>query len=440
MMSIFEIQEVGLEVSGWQGAQLQEVLVDGRKRPGGGSDPRSLRLGFFHESRVKWLLFDYDQATPCLVIFSAQKPPEPQKIRRPMELFLRSAFVGRRLTGVTLEKKPTEPQLTLEFGEGYLLRFLIVPNFRNLWAVAGDKQISEFKPEPVPNSLRLDEGSRSLDEMRRIWLAHRIGGGGGAVDASAVSPKTRKGDPLEQKRSTLRRREIALAKVRAELDSKRHHPARSIGEWIKTHQTLIIPKDREDSWLTYIDQKKPLSANIENLFRIAKSQEAKVGGTYKRLLELEAEVLKLKEEIERGIVEPSDPPTSNKSIDLFEAAQAKGRKIQVAENLTIYIGKNAKENLAILRKAQPFDYWLHVKDQPGAHGIIRRTRTRVVSDAELVKAATALLENSLKRRAIELKGEVFDVLIVECRFVRPIKGDRLGRVHYSNDRVIRVRL
>lgn len=439
-MSIFEIQEVGLEVSGWQGAQLQEVLVDGRKRPGGGSDPRSLRLGFFHESRVKWLVFDYDQATPCLLIFSGQKPPEPQKIRRPMELFLRSAFVGRRLTGVTLEKKPTEPQLTLEFGEGYLLRFLIVPKFRNLWAVAGEKQIAEFKPEMVPNSLRLDEGSRSLDEIREAWLAHRMGTGGRAGAAGAVSPKPGNRDPLEQKRATLKKREIALEKVRAELDSKRHHPARSIGEWIKTHQTLTIPKDREDSWLPYIDQKKSLSANIENLFRLAKSQEAKVGGTEKRLLELEAEVLRLKDEIEHGLGDPSVPLPSKKSNDLFEAAQAKGRKAQIAEDLTFYIGKNAKENLAILRKAQPFDYWLHVKDQPGAHGIIRRTRGRVVSDAEFVKAATALLENSLKRRAIELKGEAYDVLIVECRFVRPIKGDRLGRVHYSNDRVIRVRL
>jgi len=141
-MSILEIHEAGLEVSAWQGAQLQEVLVDGRKRPEGGSEPRSLRLGLFHEGRVKWLVFDYDDSAPLILPFSGGKPPEPQKIRRPMELFLRSAFVGRRLTGVTLGKFVREPQLELEFGEGYVLKFLIVPKFRNLWAVAGEKQIS----------------------------------------------------------------------------------------------------------------------------------------------------------------------------------------------------------------------------------------------------------------------------------------------------------
>ena len=103
-MSIVEIQEAGLEVSAWQGAQLQEVLVDGRKRPEGGSEPRSLRLGFFHEARVKWLVFDYDELAPLILPFSESKPPDPQKIRRPMELFLRSAFVGGRLTSVTTGK------------------------------------------------------------------------------------------------------------------------------------------------------------------------------------------------------------------------------------------------------------------------------------------------------------------------------------------------
>ncbi|NJM10348.1 MAG: hypothetical protein HC883_05700, partial [Bdellovibrionaceae bacterium] len=32
-------------------------------------------------------------------------------------------------------------------------------------------------------------------------------------------------------------------------------------------------------------------------------------------------------------------------------------------------------------------------------------------------------------------GEKIQILIAECRHVRPIKGDRLGRVTYHNERV-----
>lgn len=442
-MSIAEIQEAGLEVSAWQGAQLQEVLVDGRKRPEGGSEPRSLRLGFFHESRVKWLVFDFDESAPLILTFPSGKPPDPQKIRRPMELFLRSAFVGRRLTGVSLGKLVREPQLELEFGEGYVLKFLVVPKFRNLWAIAGEKQISEFKPMEVPENWKIGEDSRPLSVIRDQWLASHSGnssgrmGGRGGAKAEAKSP-------LHDKRVKLQKREKALEKVRAELESKLQHPARAIGEWIKTHQTLEIPSEQRELWGPHIEARASLAQNIERLFRLAKSLEGKREGTEKRLRELEDEVAKLRSDLERGTPDPQPSLQGSGVKDLFQAASAQGRKIQVADgqkaDLTFYIGKNAKENLAILRKAQPFDYWLHVKDQPGAHGIIRRARGRTVTDQEFVRAATSLLESSLKRRAIELKGEAFDILIVECRFVRPIKGDRLGRVHYSNDRVMRVRL
>lgn len=444
-MSIAEIQEAGLEVSAWQGAQLQEVLVDGRKRPEGGSEPRSLRLGFFHEARVKWLVFDYDELAPLILPFPESKPPDPQKIRRPMELFLRSAFVGRRLTSVTTGKFVREPQLELEFGDGYVLKFLVVPKFRNLWATAGEKQISEFKPADVPENWKIGEGSRPLAVIRDEWVASRMARGqkGAAALAKAAKGAAAK-SPLDDKRLKLQKREKALDKVRAELDLKLHHPARAIGEWIKAHQTLEIPSEQRETWGPHVELRASLADNIERLFRLAKSQEGKREGTEKRLSELEREVQKLRSEIERGVVDPQPALHGSGMKDLFQSASAQGRKVQVADgqkdDLTFYIGKNAKENLAILRKAQPFDYWLHVKDQPGAHGIIRRARGRNVTDQEFVRAATALLESSLKRRAIELKGEAFDILIVECRFVRPIKGDRLGRVHYSNDRVMRVRL
>jgi hypothetical protein len=70
---------------------------------------------------------------------------------------------------------------------------------------------------------------------------------------------------------------------------------------------------------------------------------------------------------------------------------------------------------------------------------MRRARSRQVTDQEFLEAGRWVVEQSLGRRANELHGERHDLLIVECRYVRPIKGDRLGRVHYTHDRVLTIR-
>lgn len=59
-------------------------------------------------------------------------------------------------------------------------------------------------------------------------------------------------------------------------------------------------------------------------------------------------------------------------------------------------------------------------------------------DAELKQIASWLI-NETKLKGANLGG-TFEVLIAECRFVTPIKGDSLGRVNYRNERVFRVRM
>lgn len=474
-MSRYEVDDLGRELSTWVGAQLQEVLVDGRTLENGGHEPKSIRMGFFWSGGIRWLVFDYLLQAPVVVLFDGNDgvpmaPPKPTKIRRPIELFLRSAFVGKRLMDVSAGPNAGSDggrTLVLKFHSdppGARLELKLDPYTRNLTAVyfedvrgkIKEKQLSEFKPVPDDGSSRssLSEGASSFATLRtrsqlaREWLERNlrpsaqslklVGGGAG----EAESPKTARDSEREK---ILAKRRRALEKVRDEVLQKETSPAREIGEWLKEAQSLESkPLNGNPEWENHIDRRKSFSANLEQLFRVAKSHERKIDGTKARARQLELEIEKLetgeaavKERREARDLSHSTSATAGR--DLFSQAGARGRKVELAPDLILYIGKNGAENLAILRKAQPFDYWMHIKDQPGAHGIIRRARGREVADAEFSRAGIALLEQSMKRRAIEMKGEAYDVLIVECRFVRPIKGDRLGRVQYSNDRVLRIR-
>lgn len=469
-MSKEEIEDLGRELSTWVGAQLQEVLVDGRALEDGGHEPKSIRLGFFWSGGIRWLVFDYLLQAPLVVLFDGQdgvpmSPPKPSKIRRPIELFLRSAFVGKRLMDVSVVSGRTLVLKFLSEPAGARLEFKLDPHSRNLTAVffedvrgkIKEKQLSEFKPVSGEGNFRSSAahsagdggvgGARSRAKLALDWLERNLRP---KVQASKVNGQTSVGEQAKTPRDldrekVLAKRRKALEKVRAEVMQKETSPAREIGEWLKEAQSLDSkPLNGNPDWETYIDRRKSFSANLEHLFKVAKSHERKLDGTKARARELELEIEKLEsgEAAVKGRREARDLSHSTSATagrDLFSQAGARGRKVELATDLILYIGKNGAENLAILRKAQPFDYWMHIKDQPGAHGIIRRSRGREVNDLEFSKAGIALLEQSMKRRAIEMKGEAYDVLIVECRFVRPIKGDRLGRVQYTNDRVLRIR-
>lgn len=463
-MSQQEVEDLGRELSTWVGAQLQEVQVDGRALEDGGHEPKSIRLGFFWSGGIRWLVFDYLIHAPCVVLFDGMDgvpvaPPKPTKIRRPIELFLRSAFVGKRLMEVSVSREGGRT-LVLKFqSEPFAsrLEFNINPRSRNLTAVmyedvrgkVKEKQLSEFKPVSGDVSSRSLAGTfRSRSQLALEWLQTNLRpnvqtvkseDAGSGLSQRVITPRD-----LDREKVLAKRRR-ALEKVRSEILQKETSPARDIGEWLKESQSLDSkPLNGKADWENYIDRRKSFSANLEQLFRLAKSHERKLEGTKARARELELEIEKLEsgEATVKGRRQARDLSHSTSATagrDLFSQAGARGRKVELAADLILYIGKNGAENLSILRKAQPFDYWMHVKDQPGAHGIIRRARGREVGDSEFSKAGIALLEQSMKRRAIEMKGEVYDVLIVECRFVRPIKGDRLGRVQYSNDRVLRIR-
>lgn len=451
-MTNAEVREVARELETWVGSQLQEIVIDGVK----GEAPRSMRLGFFWTGGIRWLVFDYRVQAPLLMLFDGADgvpvtPPKTAgKIRRPIELFLRSKHVGRRLREVRL--RPDEGRaFDLVFdpntdGSEVVIELKVYPHGRNVRAISGPQSVSEFKPLPVPpgtaKNLAATPGrDRTRAELAFEWLRFISPDRGKtsrnvdpAKSVAAASTKS----PIEK---SLEKKRKALEKVEAEIAKKAQSPARAIGEWLKDNQTLEVPKEWTEEWRDLVDPKRSLAENIQRLFTLAKTQTRKLDGTRARAAEIHDEIKTLEKKLSRGeLRELTTGPSGETVKDLLVAAEAKGRKFQLAPDLIVYLGKNATENLAILRKAQPFDYWLHLRDRPGAHAILRRPRGRSVTDAEFSRAGIYVAEQTLKRRAIELKGEAFDLLIVECRYVRPIKGDRAGRVHYTHDRVFRLSL
>ena len=93
-------------------------------------------------------------------------------------------------------------------------------------------------------------------------------------------------------------------------------------------------------------------------------------------------------------------------------------------------------NLKLLRKAKAWYLWLHIKDFPGAHGIIEKNKTEKVDQATLAHAAREVVKQSVSGH----QDEDFDVIYAECRYVRPIKGGKSGQVTFTHEKVLRVKV
>jgi predicted ribosome quality control (RQC) complex YloA/Tae2 family protein len=431
-LTLNEIASIAADLQPLVGAQLQECM----------QTTSELGLAFYHAGQTTWLWFDLNPLRPLVVRLPGTKPPARKKISRPLTLFLRSRFLGRRLTTVRADVARgrllvfnfhrSENEDAIEELE---LEVRLFPHGQNIIARDEEKSIAELKPKDMPTSQAPveTEAPRTWPEIEEQWRELQTT----RVKGVAASAQDSVGIEREWQRQ-VEKKEKALERMREELEKKLSTPLALLGEWLKTHRTLKLTDDTPPEWRELLNEKKSLAWNIENSFHRAKENARKASGSRLRIVTVEAELAKLKA-AGPGKIKPAHEQKQGGKENLLARADATGRRFALAADLDVYIGKSAADNLALLRRAQPFDYWLHLREQPGSHAIMRRTRTRNVTDAEFKQAGIWVIEQSVKKRASELKGERFDLLIVECRYVRPIKGDKIGRVNYSNDRVMTIR-
>jgi predicted ribosome quality control (RQC) complex YloA/Tae2 family protein len=326
-------------------------------------------------------------------------------------------FLNRDLFSVDLKAEHGRVvDLVFSEAEGPLVRLTMIPQAMNVEAFAGDKQISLLKPKTLaPHVHKPSENVRQPDPLFAEWLQSQQPGPGRKVPIEAVLDKKRR----------------AIQKVREELQQKSLSTYRDLGELLVATQSMDVP----ESMRSLLDPHLNLADNIQKAFQAAKALDAKRLRTQQRLeqLELELQHLIANPASESGAArKPASPRRSSKKNESYQ-----GRTLPLTEDVEFIVGRSAKDNLTLLRRSRAWDLWLHLKDLPGAHGILFRPKNKKIDDATLKKAAIFLIHNS-GVKAKSLVGQRVDILVAECRYVRPIKGDRLGQVNYHSARTFGV--
>ena len=136
--------------------------------------------------------------------------------------------------------------------------------------------------------------------------------------------------------------------------------------------------------------------------------------------------------------------TSNwKDLRKFTPKSSKSKILKIPQfkefpffGYNVYVGKNSKNNDELtLKFAKKNDLWLHAKDVPGSHVVIKRKGKETIPK-NVVEYAAQLAGKYSKRK----NDTLCPVTVTEKKYVRKIKGSPAGSVVVEREDIILAKL
>jgi predicted ribosome quality control (RQC) complex YloA/Tae2 family protein len=186
------------------------------------------------------------------------------------------------------------------------------------------------------------------------------------------------------------------------------------------------------------NQKPQLLA--ESLYRKSKNRQIELDQIEKTI----ASKVKLKMELEQKIQSIGEI-TGHKGLKTYQKANREDKaitkevsglpfKVFEFEGFTIWVGKSAKDNDEMLRGfIHKDDLWLHARQVPGSHVVIRLKGMSALPNTVLERAAgLAAFYSKFKTESLA------PVIYTEAKFVRKVKGSAPGSVMVDREKVVMV--
>ncbi|MFU8856468.1 MAG: NFACT RNA binding domain-containing protein [Deferrisomatales bacterium] len=183
------------------------------------------------------------------------------------------------------------------------------------------------------------------------------------------------------------------------------------------------PHDPNRTWRICLDPALGPGGNLDRLYgRVRRARAARAA--------LEARLEETRCELVAGLPSSGEapPPDSRQRPSQRETF----RRFVSSDGWAIWVGRNGAENDRLLREARPWDLWLHAREGPGAHVLLRKPgRESRPPDRTLAEAAGLAAQHSRRR------GDAgVDVMVAEVARVRRAKGGGKGRVLVSGERTL----
>ncbi len=197
-------------------------------------------------------------------------------------------------------------------------------------------------------------------------------------------------------------------------------------EYIELNPELT-PKENVDMYFKRYAKYKRGKEKLEKLYNHILSEIDRVTRLRDALKDGE-NIFWIEEELRNiGLIKEERAPI------LYKGEKVKIKRFTSPDGFLILVGRSAKENEMVLKLASPNDYWLHVRDIPGSHVIIKRNGKKEVPFSTIRYAASIAAYFS-KARGDTNVGVDYTLR----KYVRPIKGGGPGFVNFREEKTIYV--
>ncbi|MEM7656865.1 MAG: NFACT RNA binding domain-containing protein [Bacteroidota bacterium] len=194
--------------------------------------------------------------------------------------------------------------------------------------------------------------------------------------------------------------------------------------------------------------------NAANYYSKAKQRKAKLAYLLDQMDDIEQKMMEAKAELEEfmALPKPEDLPFGQEGFDwdILKAMKQVSRRMRKEQKAAegdrspfrtfskggyqIFVGKNARNSDELSFKfASKMDTWLHVKDVPGSHVIIRHRSGREIPPNVLEYAAQLAAFYSKRKN-----DSLVPVQYTPRKYIRKRKGDPPGLVAVDREQVIMV--
>lgn len=369
-------------------------------------------LGFYNKGEMNYLNISLAKQNPFFWLSEGMPALSFSKKNTPVLLFLKKHFLGKKCCQIVQEREWGRV-LRVHFSNqkevNYHIELQLIPHAPNILVFAGDKKISWSKPRPLAILNEEEQEGKEIRSLEEI--------GADLFRKTSMKPSTQKLSTQDIQKKEVARLEKLINKLQSDKEK------------------LLKAKDEVEKQISQMYQsEKMFGESLNQAFKNKKNLERKIEGLEERCHQLQMEITSWENELSENFLFWKKTKERGKLSEALKAKDIRTKTYGVAGGHTLLVGKSAKDNLKLLREAKSWDYWFHIKDRPGSFGILKRQRNEEIGLEVLKKVAGDFLRYSLKSESLE----VYEVLVAEVRYVRPIKGDKLGRVNYSHEKVLRL--
>jgi predicted ribosome quality control (RQC) complex YloA/Tae2 family protein len=206
-------------------------------------------------------------------------------------------------------------------------------------------------------------------------------------------------------------------------------------------QPLTIPLDPEQTPVAQAEQMFKRAARLERAATIIPERRAKLEADREYLAQLQADLTLAENQPEIAAVRAELQKTGllttqkrNRQAATPHQPLGQPRRQLSPQGFEILVGRNARQNDRVTFEiASASDLWLHVRDAPGSHVVIR-------NNGQPLDAATLHIAAQLAAYYSSKRGErAATVAYAPRRFVTRVPGGRPGQVYVRNEQTVTVR-